>query len=494
MKKIVIVGAGTAGLIGAGVVSRFWEDDVQVKVIYNAQSKNIAVGESTTPVIHQALDIFDLRTEDLVNNCSTTIKLGVHFKDWIPGEEYFHGLLETKALDFSQLVRNSESSAIHAVLNDLKVKTSNYHQATIDLPSDLFYEYSHALHVDTQELSNILFQKLELEDNVEFIDDIVENVNVDGENITSIECKKSGIIDADLFIDASGFNCVLFKHLNPKWVDTSHILPIDRAIPQQVPMEFDKIPAYTLSEATDNGWIWRIPLQDRYGTGYMYSSKFTSDEEAREKFNDWLVENFNTELQTDRIIKYNPGYYEDYWIGNCLAIGLSSGFVEPLESTGIHILVKQIYDFVIFNSSLKNLKHNRDFMNDINRELYECVVNFVCLLYDTNRTDSEFWKYMTANKSEWVKGFEEKCREEFLDVSIWGTNQSRSVWDYDSYVQVADGLNLFDKEALRDLLEIKPNGQQIVNQAESIYDQEEKFREEHKNWVDHKRVIEANKY
>ena len=494
MKKIVIVGAGTAGLICAGIVNRFWEDDVQVKVIYNSQSKNIAVGESTTPIVHQALDIFQLRTEDLVNRSNTTVKLGVNFKDWIPGEEYFHGLLETRLLDFNQLVRNDDSSSIHCLLNDIKIKTSNYYQATTTIPGDEFYEYSHSLHIDTQELSKLLFEKLELEDNVEFIDDIVENVNVDGENIASIECKKSGNIDADLFIDASGFNCVLFKHLNPKWVDTSHILPIDRAILQQVPMEFDKNPAYTLSEATDNGWIWRIPLQDRYGTGYMYSSKFTSDEEAREKFNDWLVENFNTELQTDRIIKYNPGYYEDYWIGNCLAVGLSSGFVEPLEATGIHILIKQIYDFVIFNSSLKNLSHNRNFMNSINRELYECVVNFVCLLYDTNRTDSEFWRYMTANKSEWVKLFEEKCKEEYLDISIWGTNQARSVWDYDSYVQVADGLHLLNKESLRDLLEIKPNGQQIVNASENVHEQEVQYREENKNWIDHKRVIEANKY
>ena len=215
MKKIVIVGAGTAGLICAGIVNRFWEDDVQVKVIYNSQSKNIAVGESTTPIVHQALDIFQLRTEDLVNRSNTTVKLGVNFKDWIPGEEYFHGLLETRLLDFNQLVRNDDSSSIHCLLNDIKIKTSNYYQATTTIPGDEFYEYSHSLHIDTQELSKLLFEKLELEDNVEFIDDIVENVNVDGENIASIECKKSGNIDADLFIDASGFNCVLFKHLNP---------------------------------------------------------------------------------------------------------------------------------------------------------------------------------------------------------------------------------------------------------------------------------------
>ena len=135
----------------------------------------------------------------------------------------------------------------------------------------------------------------------------------------------------------------------------SKYLPIDRAIPQQIPYDFkDELPSYTLAEATDNGWIWRIPIGDRYGTGYLYSSKFTSDEEAREKYNDWLVENFDTELTSDRIIKYRPGYYEDYWMGNCLAVGLSSGFVEPLESTGIHIIIKQMQEFITYNSNLKN--------------------------------------------------------------------------------------------------------------------------------------------
>ena len=175
----------------------------------------------------------------------------------------------------------------------------------------------------------------------------------------------------------------------------SKYLPIDRAIPQQIPFDFyDELPSYTLAEATDNGWIWRIPIGNRYGTGYLYSSKFTSDEEAREKYNDWLVENFKTKLTSDRIIRYKPGYYEDYWMGNCLAVGLSSGFVEPLESTGIHIVIKQVQEFINYNYNLKNLNFNRKSANLINRDIYADVVNFVALHYNTNRTDSEFWKYV----------------------------------------------------------------------------------------------------
>ena len=176
-----------------------------------------------------------------------------------------------------------------------------------------------------------------------------------------------------------------------------------------------------------------------------------------------------------------------------MAVGLAAGFLEPLESTSIGIMGYQVYNFLVFNG-IGNLSYTKRFLNKNNRSIYQEVMRFLTLHYCTNRTDSEFWRYMTANKSEWVKLFEEKCKEEYLDISIWGTNQARSVWDYDSYVQVADGLHLLNKESLRDLLEIKPNGQQIVNASENVHEQEVQYREENKNWIDHKRVIEANKY
>ena len=278
----------------------------------------------------------------------------------------------------------------------------------------------------------------------------------------------------------------------------SKYLPIDRAIPQQVPYDFKgELPSYTLAEATDNGWIWKIPIGDRYGTGYLYSSKFISDEEAREKYNDWLVENLGTELTSDRIIKYRPGYYEDYWMGNCLAVGLSSGFVEPLESTGIHIIIKQIYDFIFFNSNLENLELNRKSANLINRDLYTDIINFVCLHYNTNRTDSEFWKYLTDNKLDWVKDVEEKCKREFLDVTLFGNNPQRSVWSLDDYVQVTNGLNMLSKDGLKNHIDSKPSGkglffggEDILNNTKNLHESEE-IEKNNQVFVSHKEIIDS---
>ena len=328
MKKIVIIGSGTAGLSCAAMMKNYWGDRVDISLYYDSSSKNIAVGESTTPIIRLLLDHLGVSTEqffrEFKNNAS--IKLGINFKNWIPNTEYFHG--------FGQIPRrNLNSSAVYSIPQDKFNGGTNYNESTITIPKLPFNQFDFALHIDTQEFSEYITNKLK--GKINLVDDLVEEVVVDGDNIKSIRCRDSGTVEADLFVDASGFSAVLFKHLNPKWNDISDSLPLDRAIPQQIPNNSDELPSYTVAEATENGWIWKLPIGDRFGTGYIYSSRFTSDEEAREKYNDWLLINHNEELQTDRIIRYNPGYYEDYWIGNCLAIGLSSGFVEPLSL--IHI-------------------------------------------------------------------------------------------------------------------------------------------------------------
>jgi len=492
MKKIVIVGTGTAGLLAAAFMHKFWDDNVQIKVIYDGRSKNIAVGESTTPLILKTLEILGISKEELIKDIGTTLKLGINFKNWIPGTEYFHGFgegVDNKSNNFFNDIRTDETSAVFTITNDIFQGGGNYNIATTKLPSNDVNSFSYALHIDTQKFIKVLIKRFE--DDIEFVDDIVERVRVNPEcnQISHIECRDSGIVDADFFVDASGFNCVLFKHLNPEWVDTSHILPIDRAIPQQIPNITGQIPSHTLAEATDNGWIWQLPVGDRYGTGYLYSSKFTSDEEAREKYNNWLVENHNVELTTDRIIKYRPGYYKNNWIGNCLAVGLSSGFIEPLEATGIMIISKQIYNFVAFNSALNNLNHTKSYLNTMNTALYDEIVRFNALHYCTDRTDSDFWKYMTNNKLQWVKDYQEKCQKEFIDNSVF-LNVKDCIWAFDSYIQISHGLGMFDKNSILEYLRIKPNGQQILDYSERIYELEQTRNMYNcENWISHKDVL-----
>ena len=490
MKKFAIVGSGTAGLIAAAMIKTYWKDEVDISLYYDRNNKGVSVGESTTPFIHAFLSFFGISVKDLIRDLDVTIKLGINFKNWIPNTEYFHGFGRVPIKD-----RIENSCASYSILNDVYDGALLYNSPTNTVPTTIFDNFSYALHIDTKQFTDYIYEKLK--GRINLVDDLVEDVVVEDGNISRIVCKNSGVVEADYFIDASGFNSILFQHLDPKWNDMSRYLPIDRAIPQQIPHKFDELPSYTLSEATENGWIWKIPIGDRYGTGYLYSSKFTSDEEAKEKYNEWLVNNFNTELSSDRIIKYKPGYYQDYWIGNCLAVGLSSGFIEPLESTGIHIIIKQMYDFIFFNSNLNNLSFGRRSANIINRDLYTDILNFVCLHYSTDRTDSEFWKYMTSNKLEWVEDLIEKCKEDFIDVEIFMNNPTRSLWTVDSYIQVANGLNMFTKEGIQKYLDTRLDGngtffsgKDILASAKELYDYSKSFKEQQR-FVSHKGIIDS---
>ena len=494
MKKVVIVGSGTAGLISAAMIKTYWGDRVDVSLYHDASKETISVGESTTPYINAFLSFFGIPANEIIRELDVTVKLGIHFNNWIPNQSYFHGFNSVNIEG-----RRDDSPSTYSILNDDFNSGFLYNEPTDTVPETLFNDFSHALHIDTKQFIDFLTKKLE--GKINLVDDLVEDVVVENGNISRIVCKNSGVVEGDLFIDASGFNRILFQHLDPKWNDMSRYLPIDRAIPQQVPYEFDgKLPSYTVSEATENGWIWKIPIGDRYGTGYLYSSKFTSDEDAREKYNQWLIDNFNTQLETDRIIKYKPGYYEDYWIGNCLAVGLSSGFVEPLESTGIHLIIKQMYDLIFFNSNLENLSFNRKSANIINRELYDDIINFVSLHYCTNRNDSEFWRYMTSNKLEWVQDLEEKCKHEFLDITIFRNNPTRSLWTLDSYIAVTHGLNMLSKDAIKKHLESKVDGNQFFYGGDQILDvtkQLHQYSIDKKNeikYMSHSKALKAMSY
>ena len=481
MKKIVIVGAGSSGLITAAMMKNYWGDLVDISVYYDKSNKNIAVGESTTPIIRLLLRHLGMTTQDLFQELKTgaTMKLGIQFKDWIPGTEYHHG--------FGQIYMDpyTNSSAIYSIPENKFNGGQNYSEPTFTIPDAPFEEYDHAFHIDTQEFSDLIFKKLE--GRVNFIDTRIKDVVSDGENIISLTTEDDEIVTADFFVDCSGFSTLLFKHLNPKWNDFSKYLPLDRAIAQQVPHKFMKLPAFTMAEATDNGWTWKIPIGDRYGTGYIYSSKFVSDDEAREKYDAWLFKNFKKHLDTDRIIRYRPGYYDEYYIGNCIAVGLSSGFVEPLESTGLQIIIQQVQEFMTINSTLLNMNHNRKLLNQGNKRLYTDIFNFICLHYNTDRTDSEFWRYMTSNKTDWVKDFDTKCREEHFDSRTCGG--AKAFWGLDSWVQVCHGLNMITNDSIKNFLVSKIDSEMISLQAkeDDRYQKEEKKRVKS---ISHKKVLD----
>jgi len=454
MYNLIIVGGGTGGMIAAAYAKKAYGDKVNVTVIFDHKNPSIGVGESLTPTIRLFMSDVGITDEEMIKQVGSTVKIGLKFKNWLnDGDYYYHGFA-AKTPDPDPY----SSTAAYDIANDIYDSVDSY--------SDIFYDnckipnprltnlLTSSFHIDAVKFTNFLINKYK--NSINIIDDIVKDVVVENNNIRNIVLEKNGNMSADFYIDASGFASVLMKKMNNKWVDKSDWLPIDKFIPCPVPTNWDdkKLPPYTTSEATDNGWILQVPLQNRWGIGYLYCSRFTSDEEAITKFNKWLKDNHNYDLTNPRCLSFKSGYWEEQWVGNCLVVGLASGFAEPLEATNIqHTLTQSKLFFQHFNYTVIEL----DRINYNKRQIdsFENIYNFLRFCYDTKRTDSEFWKYMTNNAPDKIKHFNERIEKGGYLTSGNVGHHFSSFFQYQNFICVANGLKKFNKDKIKQELNEK---------------------------------------
>lgn len=445
--KFIVVGGGTAGIISATFLKTYWNDLVDITVIYDHKNPGIGVGESVTPNFAAFNNLIGVKTAELVQNVNATIKTGLKFKNWLNDNKYFyHGfftaptwalLREDEAYSISKNQYNNSNSYQDAFFENYRIPESVIRDA--DSPA-------YSFHIDATRYSKFLEDRFK--DKITVVDGVVVDIELIGDNISSIVLKDGQKLYADFFIDASGFPAVLFKKLNSVWVDKRDWLPIDRCIPNPLPWTYkdNKIPTYTTAAASDEGWILNVPLQNRWGTGYLYCSNFLDDETAFSNFEKYLDENYgtNTLNNKSRILKFESGYWKDQWLNNCIAVGLASGFAEPLEATNILHLVVQLNKFTqVFNFKIFN--YDRDFYNKSMRDFYDDIYHYIRLIYCTRRTDSEFWKYMTYNTPKSIQDFVEKINSDLINNQSYQTLSN--VFQGYSLTTVALGLGLIDRDS-----------------------------------------------
>jgi len=435
-----------------------------------------------------------LKEGELIRNVNATIKIGLKFKNWLnDGKYYYHG--------FSQIsvAAHNNLSAAYAIANniyDMDNMFPNYYfenhlvpkhtsflpkpAGAIENPVQADILNSTTLHLDATLLSSFLISKFK--NSLKIIDDVVLDVTLkDESNIAELILKNNGKISGDVYIDATGFSRVLMKRLKNKWNDMSDWLPIDKFIPNPVPTTHTELQPYTTAEATDNGWILQVPLQNRWGTGYLYSSQFTSDDEAYEKFDKWSKLTYGKNINSNKSLSFKSGYWEDQWVGNCLVVGLASGFAEPLEATNIHHTINQISQFCkYYNPPM--LEWDRIPYNKIQKISYENIYLYLRFCYTTGRTDSEFWKYMTSTTPVIVKHLDDKLKSGYLNVL---DNASGIMFNAINFTCIGHGLNKFNADKVKDAL-IK-NGQ--YTRSENLYKKLMRARDLEKN-----NVITSNNY
>ncbi|MES2018782.1 MAG: tryptophan halogenase family protein [Pseudomonadota bacterium] len=437
LSDIVIVGGGTAGWMSAAFLSTTLKGKFNIKLVESDEISTIGVGEATIPAINTFNRLLELDEDEFMRKTQATFKLGIEFINWgALGERYVHTFghigHDLWTLDFSQFwlkqfMAGKASKFEDYCLNAAACAPNKFVRAQRDMPNSPLGKIVHAYQFDATLYAKFL-REYSIARGVQRIEGkIVEVRQREGDgHIASVHTENGHNVSGDLFIDCSGFRALLIEGtLKTGYEDWSHWLPCDRALAVPCASSGEPTP-YTRATAHSAGWQWRIPLQHRIGNGHVYCSSFMSDDEA----SSILMSNLDGEaLAAPRPIQFMTGKRKQAWNKNVVAIGLSSGFLEPLESTSIHLIQMGLKHLITCFPSAgfepaNILQYNRKMHLE-----FEWIRDFIILHYKaTARTDSAFWNH---------------CRTMDVPPSL---QHKIDVFKADGRV-FRDGLELFTKES-----------------------------------------------
>jgi tryptophan 7-halogenase len=397
--RIAIVGGGTAGWIAASALARKVGRTCSIHLIESPDIPTVGVGEATIPGIIDYLKFLGIDQQDFMRHTQATIKLAIRFIDWHHlGHRYWHPFgafgVFIDRLPFYHFWHKARATGLDVELSHFNLEIAMAEACKFAFPGNpqgLAPGLRYALHFDAGLVARYLRVYAEHAGVVRLERSVAGVTQLEDGYIDELIFKEGDRLQADLYIDCTGFRGLLIEGaLHTGYVDWRNYLPNDRAVAIQVPNRIPRTP-YTTAIARGGGWHWRIPLQHRIGTGYVYSSEHVSDEDALQ---DLLGMPENHEPLTEpRFIRFVAGRRRMFWNKNCVALGLGSGFIEPLESTSIHLICSGVYNLLDHYPDLTfdpvNIAHYNSQMIDE----FERVRDFIILHYCTSRrTDTAYWQ------------------------------------------------------------------------------------------------------
>jgi len=402
LKNIVILGGGSAGWMAAAAFSSLLSPDVtRITLIESDQIGTVGVGEATIPDMINFNRMLGINEAEFLKATNGTFKLGIEFKDWGKlGDSYIHPFgsigVDMQGIDFHHYWLHNRSSGNSAPLQNYSMCAVAAENGKFTLPdpnprsplSHLRYAY----HIDATAYARYLRDYAEKR-GVTRVEGKVTRVDQQNEtgDITTLTLENGQTITGDFFFDCTGFRSLLTeKVLDVPFEDWSHWLPCDSAQTVATERVGSLIP-YTKATAKTAGWQWRIPTQHRTGNGHIYSSKFMDDAEAK----DILMAGLDSKpLGEPRKISFKTGCRETLWNKNCIALGLSAGFLEPLESTSLFLIQQGVSRFIsLFPSADVSDVVRTEYNKQMRKEFHQ-VRDFIILHYvATERDDSPFWNY-----------------------------------------------------------------------------------------------------
>lgn len=395
IQNVVIAGGGTAGWMAAAALSKLIGKNINITLIESDDIGTVGVGEATIPPIKTFHKLLNINEQEFMRETHATFKLGINFENWGEiNDEYIHSFgatgKECWAGEFHHFWLQGRQKGLTQEFGDycFELQAAKANKFGLSKQTPINYAY----HLDATLYAKYL-RKFSENLGVKRIEGKINKVNKHADTgfISSLTLDSKQIIEGDLFIDCTGFKGLLIEQaLHTGFEDWSHWLPCDSAIAVQT-KSIEPATPYTRSIARSSGWQWKIPLQHRVGNGLVYCSKYISDEAASKE----LLENIEGEtITTPRTIKFKTGRRRKGWNKNCVALGLSSGFIEPLESTSIHLIMSGIIRLLrLFPYQGIEQTMIDEYNSKLTSEL-NAVRDFIILHYNVNkRSNSEFWQH-----------------------------------------------------------------------------------------------------
>lgn len=408
IRSIVIVGGGSAGWMAASYLVTALSRDIKISLVESDAIGIVGVGEATIPPIKKFNRSVQLDEQEFLKATQGTFKVGIEFHDWgALGDRYIHQFgyvgREMDAIvklhhwwRVGQLADTPDYPQWQDVFVAKAAARANRFALPDRRPGSPLSRFAYAYHFDAHLYGQFL-RNLSEKRGVKRIEGRIigaEHRN-DGRGIAAVKLENGQSVEGDLFIDCSGFRSLLLGgELKEPFDDWSRWLPADRALAVPSAPHPDHIRPYTQAVAHTVGWQWRIPLQNRVGNGHVFSSAFSSENDAEQR----LLETLETPANdTPRLIKFKTGHRNRAWVQNVVALGLSAGFLEPLESTSIHLVQSSLERLIELFPTRRMDSKLRDRFNAQTSAEWTRIRDFVIAHYKvTQRTDSEFWRHMGA--------------------------------------------------------------------------------------------------
>ncbi|MCP2165281.1 tryptophan halogenase family protein [Goodfellowiella coeruleoviolacea] len=480
IRRVVILGGGTAGWMTAAYLGKMLPPTVSITVLEAPTIPKIGVGEATVPSLQPLFfDQLGIPEEEWMPECNAAFKMAVRFVNWrTPGgphpvpqpldggtDHFYHSFGVLPYCDdtplshywvYDRLAGRSTEPYGHACMREVPAMDALRAPRWLDGTRATSY----AWHFDAHLVADFLRRFATTKQGVRHVQDEMTSVDLDERGfITGLRTRASGTLTADLFVDCSGFRGLLINEaLGEPFLDMSDHLLCDSAVATAVPSDSatQGVEPFTSSIAMPSGWTWRIPMLDRFGTGYVYASRFADRDQATRDF--CALWNLDPERATLNHIRFRVGRNRRAWVRNCVAIGLSSCFLEPLESTGIYFITTAISRLVAHfpdrrfdETGIDQFNREIEFMFDNSRDFIQAH------FYFSPRTDTPFWRAnkqlrLTDNIQEKIATYRAGGVINAPDLTakqaLMGIDVNTDVWTNGSYYCVLAGLGVLPDQPL----------------------------------------------